>query len=34
VRNLAVSSIIVNAMSKLDMKWPKLAVDPKSIEIE
>ncbi len=34
VRNLAVSSIIVEAMEKLDMKWPRLSVDPKKIVIE
>jgi len=34
VRNLAISSIIVEAMEKLDMKWPKLSVDPKKVVIE
>jgi PPK2 family polyphosphate:nucleotide phosphotransferase len=34
VRNLAISSIIVEAMEKLDMKWPRLSVDPKKIVIE
>jgi PPK2 family polyphosphate:nucleotide phosphotransferase len=34
VRDRAISSIIVNAMEKLDMKWPKLGVDPKKIVIE
>jgi PPK2 family polyphosphate:nucleotide phosphotransferase len=34
VRNMAVSSIIVETMEKLDMKWPKLSVDPKTVVIE
>lgn len=34
VRNLVVSSVLVGAMEKLDMKWPKLAVDPKTIVID
>lgn len=34
VRNLVVSSVIVEAMEKLNMQWPKLSVDPKSIVIE
>jgi PPK2 family polyphosphate:nucleotide phosphotransferase len=34
VRNMAVSAIIVEAMDKLDMKWPRLSVDPKTITID
>ncbi len=34
VRNLVVSSVIVEAMEKLDMKWPRPAFDPKSIVVE
>lgn len=34
VRNLAISSILVKAMERLDMRWPKPAFDPKTIKIE
>jgi len=34
VRNRAISTILVEAMEKLDMKWPRLTVDPKKIVIE
>ena len=34
VRNLAISTVIVEAMEKLDMKWPRVSFDPKSIVIE
>jgi PPK2 family polyphosphate:nucleotide phosphotransferase len=34
VRNLAISTVIVEAMEKLEMKWPRASFDPKSIVIE
>lgn len=34
VRNLAISSIIVETMEGLNMKWPKASFDPKGIVIE
>ncbi len=34
VRNLAISSILVKAMERLDMRWPKSTFDPKTIVID